>query len=71
MASTFTTNYGIELITTGEQQGTWGLTTNQAWRRVEQMMGEHMEFNLDDGGAKVPPVGSSYSSNTLTWGLTR
>ena len=28
MASTFTTNYGIEKITTGEQSGTWGTTTN-------------------------------------------
>ena len=28
MASTFTTNYGIEKITTREQSGTWGTTTN-------------------------------------------
>ena len=28
MASTFSTNYGIEKITTGEQSGTWGTTTN-------------------------------------------
>ena len=28
MASTYTTNTGIELITTGEQSGTWGDTTN-------------------------------------------
>ena len=28
MASTFSTNYGIEKITTGEQSGTWGNTTN-------------------------------------------
>ena len=28
MASSFTTNYGIEKITTGEQSGTWGTTTN-------------------------------------------
>lgn len=28
MASTYTTNAGIELITTGEQSGTWGDTTN-------------------------------------------
>ena len=28
MASTFTPNYGIEKITTGEQSGTWGTTTN-------------------------------------------
>ena len=28
MASTFTTNFGIEKIGTGEQSGTWGTTTN-------------------------------------------
>ena len=28
MASTFTTNYGVEKIATGEQSGTWGDTTN-------------------------------------------
>jgi len=28
MASTYSTNLGIELITTGEQAGTWGTTTN-------------------------------------------
>ena len=28
MASTYTTNLGIEKIGTGEQSGTWGDTTN-------------------------------------------
>ena len=28
MASSFSTNYGFEKITTGEQSGTWGTTTN-------------------------------------------
>ena len=28
MASTYTTGFGIEKIGTGEQDGTWGTTTN-------------------------------------------
>ena len=28
MASSYTTNFGIEEIATGEQSGTWGTTSN-------------------------------------------
>ena len=30
MASSYTTNYGIEKIGSGEQSGAWGTTTNHA-----------------------------------------
>ena len=36
MASSFSSGKGFELITTGEQAGTWGETTNQNLRKIEQ-----------------------------------
>ena len=47
MASTFSPNYGLELIGTGEQQGVWGITTNETYKRVEQMIGAHAELDID------------------------
>lgn len=37
MASTYTTNGGIELITTGEQSGTWGTTTNTNLNIIDRL----------------------------------
>ncbi len=36
MASTYSSNLNIEIITSGEQAGTWGDTTNQNWKRIEE-----------------------------------
>lgn len=38
MASTYTTNSGIELITTGEQSGTWGTTTNNNLSIIDRLV---------------------------------
>ena len=37
MASTYTSNGGIELITTGEQSGTWGTTTNTNLNIIDRL----------------------------------
>ena len=37
MASTYTTNTGIELIATGEQSGTWGSTTNTNLQIIDRL----------------------------------
>ena len=37
MASSFSTNFGIEEITTGEQSGTWGTTTNYNWNIIDRI----------------------------------
>jgi hypothetical protein len=37
MASTYTSNGGIELIATGEQSGTWGTTTNTNLQIVDRL----------------------------------
>ncbi len=36
MTSTYTTNLGIEKITTGDQAGTWGNTTNTNFDIIDQ-----------------------------------
>ena len=36
MASTYSSNIAIELITEGEQAGAWGSTTNENWQRIEE-----------------------------------
>ena len=38
MASTYTANSGIELITTGEQSGTWGTTTNTNLSIIDRLV---------------------------------
>jgi len=58
MPSTYTTNLGIEKIATGEQSGTWGVTTNTNFDMIDQAI---------DGIAQVElaSAGSSGSPNTL------
>jgi hypothetical protein len=46
MASTYSSNLNIEIITSGEQAGTWGDTTNQNWKRVEQSVSKKSTVNL-------------------------
>ena len=53
MASTFTTNFGIEEIATGEQSETWGDTTN-------------FNFDILDRIAAYKAVGLSGTTHTLT-----
>ena len=36
MASTYTTIYGIEKISTGEQSGSWGTTENYNWDMISK-----------------------------------
>ena len=45
MASTFT-GLGTELMTTGENAGTWGTKTNTNLSIVEQISGGHIEQDI-------------------------
>ena len=53
MASTFTTNFGFEEVATGEQSGTWGVTTN-------------FNFDILDRIASYGSVALSGTTHTLT-----
>ena len=58
MASTYTTNIGIEKPATGEQSGTWGDTTNTNFDIIDQAIGGVQAVTLSTAG-------SSGSPNTL------
>lgn len=58
MASTYTTNLGIEKIATGEQSGTWGGTTNTNFDIIDQAINGIETVTLASAG-------SSGSPNTL------
>ena len=64
MAATYSTGYQIKLITSGEESGSWGTSTNENWSRVENALGGCVVINVES-----PPTGSSWDAgtNTLTW----
>jgi len=81
MASTYTTNTGIELIATGEQSGTWGATTNTNLQIVDRALNgvgnitlsgtthtlSTTDGTLSDGMFKTLVLGGSPSgTNTIT-----
>jgi len=50
MASTYSTNLAIELIGTGEQSGTWGVTTNtNLGTLLEQAISGYVTQAITDG----------------------
>jgi hypothetical protein len=54
MASTYSTNLGIELIGNGEQSGTWGTTTNSnLGTLIEQAISGYVTQAITDGAATV------------------
>jgi hypothetical protein len=55
MASTYTNN-GIELITTGEQSGTWGTTTNTNWNSAEAMITGYVDYTVTDASTKTETI---------------
>jgi len=81
MASTYTANTGVEKITSGEQAGTWGTTTNLNFDIIDRAINgvgsislsgtSHTltttDGSLSDGGYKVLAFGGSPSgTNTVT-----
>ena len=65
MATTFTGNYQIKLIGTGLESGTWGTSTNENLKRIEQTLGGS-KLSLD---VESPGGGSDWdgSNKILTW----
>lgn len=78
MASTYSTNLGIELIATGEQSGTWGATTNvNLGTLLEQAIaGYSTQAVTDSSSATVLTIANGASSTgrnaviSLTGALT-
>ena len=68
MASTYTTNLGIEKIATGEKAGTWGDTTNTNFDIIDEAINGIVAITLDSshttsGGALSLPITDGASSN--------
>jgi hypothetical protein len=65
MATSFSRGYKIKLIGTGLEAGTWGTSTNENLKRIDQALaGAATSFNMTS-----PSAPSSYTSNTLSWCL--
>ena len=72
MASNYT-NFGVQLMTTGEKAGTWGTLTNTNWNIIEQIQGGYTTQALPDNGttALVKSDGSTGATlATRIWKLT-
>jgi len=73
MPSTYSTNLGIELITTGEQAGTWGATTNtNLGTLIEQAISGYTTQAITDGADTTItiPNGSSGVGRNMYLELT-
>jgi hypothetical protein len=55
MASTYTTNLGIEKIATGEQSGTWGATTNTNLDLIDQAVNGVVQITVAATGSTGSP----------------
>ena len=65
MPTSFSDNYQIKLIGTGLEAGTWGSSTNENFKRIEQALGGSiLDFDITSPGGT-----SSWNSGTrtLTW----
>lgn len=68
MASTYTTNLGIEKIATGEKAGTWGISTNVNFDLIDEAVNGVVSVTLTSshitsGGALELPITNGASSN--------
>jgi len=73
MASTYSTNLRLELIGTGEQQGTWGTTTNvNLGTLLEEAIGGYTAVAVTDGADTTLTTanGSADQSRNMTLNLT-
>ena len=55
MPSTYTTNLGIEKITTGDQAGLWGTTTNTNFDIIDQAVNGIVAATLASAGSSGAP----------------
>ena len=56
MTSSYTDNLGIEKITTGDQAGTWGDTTNTNFDIIDQVVNGILSLTLSSAGSSGSPT---------------
>ena len=65
MPTSFSPNYQIKLIGTGLEAGTWGTSTNENFKRIEQALGGSiLDFDITSPGGTSVWVSLT---RTLTW----
>ena len=71
MASTYTTNIGIEKPATGDQSGTWGDTTNTNFDIIDQGTNGVAVVTLASAGTSGSPNSLAISNGALSDGRNR
>lgn len=71
MPSTYTTNLGIEKIATGEQSGTWGITTNTNFDIVDQAINGVAQVTLASAGTSGSPNTLDISDGSVSDGRNK
>ena len=71
MPSTYTTNLGIEKIATGEQSGTWGITTNTNFDIVDQAINGVAQVTLTSAGTSGSPNTLAISDGSVSDGRNK
>ena len=71
MASTYTSGLGLEKIGTGEQNGTWGDTTNTNWDMVDQAIGGYAVETLAATGSSGTPNDIDITDGALSVGRNK
>jgi len=71
MASTYTTNLGIEKIGTGEQSGAWGTTTNTNFDLIDQAVNGVATVTLPATGSDVAPNVIDVNNGTVSDGRNK
>ena len=64
MASTYTNN-GIELITSGEQSGTWGTTSNTNWTSMEAMVTGYVDYTVTNASTRTETIADGAADDFL------
>tara|TARA_R110002012_G_scaffold91963_6_gene223421 strand:- start:11922 stop:13259 length:1338 start_codon:yes stop_codon:yes gene_type:complete len=65
--ATYSNGLKIKLITTGDEAGTWGTSTNLNWQKINQ--GVVMSWPLDITNPSTLPGNSTYGSNVFVFCL--
>lgn len=71
MPSTYTTNLGIEKITTGEQAGLWGATTNGNFDIIDQAVNGIFSLTLSSAGSSGSPTSIPIINGALSNGRNK
>ena len=71
MPSTYTTNLGIEKITTGEQAGLWGATTNTNFDIIDEAVNGILSLTLSSAGSSGSPTDIPVTNGAVSNGRNK